>query len=82
MSLENIQELMSILTLDEKIGQLSMGAAGFARTGPIVTEDVEESVRSGQIRTHEFPTRRTGYHGLPPQGLPTRLSFLDEGHAV
>jgi beta-glucosidase len=49
MSLENIQELMSILTLDEKIGQLSMGAAGFARTGPVVTEDVEESVRSGKI---------------------------------
>jgi beta-glucosidase len=49
MSLENIQELMSILTLEEKIGQLSMGAAGFARTGPIVTEDVAESVRSGKI---------------------------------
>jgi beta-glucosidase len=49
MSLENIQELMSILTLDEKIGQLSMAAAGCARTGPVVAENVEESVRSGKI---------------------------------
>jgi beta-glucosidase len=49
MSLENVQELISSLTLDEKIGQLSMAAAGFARTGPVVTENVEESVRSGKI---------------------------------
>ena len=49
MSLENIQNLISTLTLDEKIGQLSMAAAGFARTGPVVTGNVEESVRSGKI---------------------------------
>ena len=60
MSLETIQELMSVLTLEEKIGQLSMGAAGFARTGPIVTEDVEESVRSGKIGSCNKYVRRRG----------------------
>lgn len=37
------------MTLEEKIGQLNMVAAGYAVTGPVLVGDATEGVRSGRI---------------------------------
>ncbi|WP_062013888.1 glycoside hydrolase family 3 N-terminal domain-containing protein [Aureimonas sp. AU4] len=43
-----IEALLAQMTLPEKIGQLTMLAAGFSVTGPVVGGDVSQSVREGR----------------------------------
>ena len=44
-----ITNLMSKMTLDEKIGQLNLVAVGFDVTGPIVSKNVNENIEKGNI---------------------------------
>ncbi len=44
-----ISDLMSKMTLEEKIGQLNLVTGGEATTGTAVSTDVEKKIRSGQI---------------------------------
>jgi beta-glucosidase len=44
-----IDDLLSTMTLEEKIGQLNTIAAPQAITGPAALRDIEVGVRSGQI---------------------------------
>lgn len=44
-----ITQLMSKMTIDEKIGQLNLAAVGFDVTGPIVSEGVDEKIQKGLI---------------------------------
>ncbi|WP_242918604.1 beta-glucosidase BglX [Pontibacter liquoris] len=44
-----IDELMSKMTLDEKIGQLNLLAVGFDVTGPVVSQNVDENIRKGNV---------------------------------
>lgn len=44
-----IAELMSKMTLEEKIGQLNLVTAGEATTGSVVSTDVESNIRAGNI---------------------------------
>lgn len=44
-----ISNLMSKMTLDEKIGQLNLAAVGFDVTGPILSEGVDEKIEKGLI---------------------------------
>ncbi len=37
------------MTLDEKIGQLNLASVGFDVTGPIVSKDVDEKIRKGEV---------------------------------
>ncbi|WP_114784506.1 beta-glucosidase BglX [Botryobacter ruber] len=44
-----INDLMAKMTLQEKIGQLNLLAVGFDVTGPVVSKNVDEKIRSGQV---------------------------------
>jgi beta-glucosidase len=44
-----IQELMSKMTLEEKLGQLNLPSVGFDVTGPIVSQGVEEKIKKGLV---------------------------------
>jgi beta-glucosidase len=44
-----INDLMSKMTLEEKIGQLNLVSIGFDVTGPVVSQNVEENIRSGKV---------------------------------
>lgn len=44
-----IKELMSKMTLAEKIGQLNLPTVGFDVTGPILSEDVEGKIKKGLV---------------------------------
>jgi beta-glucosidase len=44
-----ISDLMSKMTLDEKIGQLNLVTPGGAVTGSVVSKDVDEKIRNGQV---------------------------------
>jgi len=44
-----VSELMSRMTLDEKIGQLNLPSIGFDVTGPIVNQDVDKKIKSGLV---------------------------------
>src|ERR1700743_2067561 len=44
-----VGNLMSKMTLDEKIGQLNLVTAGRATTGSVVNKGVEESIKKGSI---------------------------------
>ncbi|MFD2999658.1 beta-glucosidase BglX [Pontibacter toksunensis] len=44
-----ISELMAKMTLEEKIGQLNLVAVGFDVTGPVVSQNVEENIRKGNV---------------------------------
>ena len=44
-----IRELMQKMTLDEKIGQLNLITVGFDVTGPVVSKDVDASIRRGSV---------------------------------
>jgi len=44
-----IGDLMSRMTLDEKIGQLNLLAVGFDVTGPELSKDVEPKIRQGHV---------------------------------
>jgi beta-glucosidase len=47
--MSRIDELMGQMTLAEKLGQLTMTAASYAVTGPIIAGDSTESIRNGTI---------------------------------
>src|ERR1700755_1191849 len=44
-----INDLMSKMTLDEKIGQLNLVTSGRALTGSVVNKGIEESIKKGDI---------------------------------
>ncbi|WP_236704846.1 glycoside hydrolase family 3 N-terminal domain-containing protein [Hymenobacter sp. AT01-02] len=44
-----INDLMQKMTLEEKIGQLNMITVGFDVTGPVVSKDVDASIRRGAV---------------------------------
>src|SRR6201996_5793896 len=44
-----INNLMSKMTLDEKIGQLNLVSVGFDVTGPIVSKNVNENIEKGNV---------------------------------
>ncbi len=47
--MSRIEELLGRMTLAEKLGQLTMTAASYAVTGPIIAGDSTESIRNGTI---------------------------------
>ncbi|WP_461489332.1 beta-glucosidase BglX [Pontibacter sp. HJ8] len=44
-----INDLLAKMTLEEKIGQLNLVSVGFDVTGPIVSENVDENIRKGNV---------------------------------
>jgi beta-glucosidase len=44
-----ITALMAKMTLDEKIGQLNLPSIGFDVTGPILSQNVHENIRKGNV---------------------------------
>jgi beta-glucosidase len=48
-ALSQIDSLIGEMTLAEKLGQLTMTAAGYAVTGPIIAGDSTESIKAGTI---------------------------------
>ncbi|AHJ97420.1 beta-glucosidase [Hymenobacter swuensis DY53] len=44
-----IDELLQKMTLEEKIGQLNMITVGFDVTGPVVSKDVDASIKRGSV---------------------------------
>jgi beta-glucosidase len=47
--MNRIEKLLDAMTLEEKIGQLTMVAAGYAVTGPVLASEVAEDIRAGRI---------------------------------
>lgn len=47
--MSRIDSLLSSMTLAEKLGQLTMAAAGYAVTGPVIAGDSTESIRDGTL---------------------------------
>ncbi|MGI8570210.1 MAG: glycoside hydrolase family 3 N-terminal domain-containing protein [Methylocella sp.] len=47
--MNRIDTLLAAMTLEEKIGQLNMAAAGHAVTGPVLVSGVTEGIRAGRI---------------------------------
>ncbi len=47
--MKRIDKLIGEMTLAEKLGQLTMTAAGYAVTGPIIAGDSTDAIRSGAI---------------------------------
>ena len=48
-SMSTIDKLISRMTLAEKLGQLTMTAAGYAVTGPVIAGDSTDSIRNGTL---------------------------------
>ncbi len=48
-AMKRIDDLLDAMTLAEKLGQLTMTAAGYAVTGPLVVEDLADAVRTGVV---------------------------------
>lgn len=44
-----VSNLMQQMTLEEKIGQLNLVSVGFDVTGPIVSQDVDNKIKKGQV---------------------------------
>jgi beta-glucosidase len=44
-----VDDLMNKMTLEEKVGQLNLVSVGFDVTGPILSENVEEKIKAGQV---------------------------------
>lgn len=44
-----VSDLMSKMTLEEKIGQMNLLSIGFDVTGPVVSEDVDTKIRKGLV---------------------------------
>jgi beta-glucosidase len=47
--MDGIDKLISRMTLAEKLGQLTMTAAGYAVTGPVIAGDSTDSIRNGTL---------------------------------
>jgi beta-glucosidase len=44
-----VNDLLAKMTLEEKIGQLNLVAVGFDVTGPVVSQNVDENIRKGNV---------------------------------
>jgi beta-glucosidase len=44
-----VDDLISNMTLEEKLGQLNLASIGFDQTGPVVSQNVTEKIRHGLI---------------------------------
>ncbi len=44
-----VNNLMSKMTLEEKVGQLNLPSVGFDVTGPVVSQDVEAKIKKGLV---------------------------------
>jgi beta-glucosidase len=47
--MSRVDSLLAAMTLAEKLGQLTMTAAGYAVTGPVIAGDSTESIRNGTL---------------------------------
>src|SRR5436190_10530840 len=47
--MRQIEKLIGEMTLPEKLGQLTMTAAGYAVTGPIIAGDSTDAIKAGTI---------------------------------
>lgn len=47
--MSRIEDLISRMTLAEKLGQMTMTAAGYAVTGPVIAGDSTDSIRDGSV---------------------------------
>jgi beta-glucosidase len=47
--MSRIEDLISRMTLAEKLGQMTMTAAGYAVTGPVIAGDSTESIKDGTV---------------------------------
>jgi beta-glucosidase len=47
--MDKVDKLLAAMTVEEKIGQLHMAAAGFAVTGPVLANKATEDIRAGHI---------------------------------
>jgi beta-glucosidase len=47
--MSRIETLVTDMTLDEKLGQLTMTAAGYAVTGPVIAGDSTDAIKAGTI---------------------------------
>src|ERR1700722_2864444 len=47
--MSRIDKLIAEMTLAEKLGQLTMTAAGYAVTGPVIAGDSTDAIKSGAI---------------------------------
>ena len=47
--MNRVESLIGRMTLDEKLGQLTMTACGFAVTGPIIAGDSTDSIKDGTL---------------------------------
>ena len=48
-AVSRIEKLLAEMTLAEKLGQLTMTAAGYAVTGPTIAGDSTEAIKAGTI---------------------------------
>ncbi len=48
-SVDTADKLIERMTLEEKLGQLTMTAAGYAVTGPVIAGDSTDSIRNGTL---------------------------------
>ena len=46
--MSRIEVLINAMTLAEKLGQLTMTAAGYTVTGPVIAEDSTEAIKAGR----------------------------------
>jgi beta-glucosidase len=45
---QKVDSLLNLMTLEEKLGQMTLLSSGFTATGPVLREDYEELVREGK----------------------------------
>jgi beta-glucosidase len=82
------ETLLAAMTLEEKIGQLTMATADRAVTGPILSDDCEAGVRAGKIGSMlniwgAEPTRRIQKMAVEESRLGVPLIFgLDVLHGL
>src|SRR5262245_29113586 len=87
-SMSKIDKLIGRMTLAEKLGQLTMTAAGYAVTGPVIAGDSTDSIRNGTLgnllnlvgakEVHEFQRIAVEESRL---GIPLLIGFdVIHGH--
>src|ERR1700742_2223304 len=47
--MSRVEKLIAAMTLAEKLGQMTMTAAGYAVTGPVIAGDSTDSIRDGTL---------------------------------
>ena len=63
--MDQIAKLIAAMTLEEKIGQLTMASGGYAVTGPEISADVSADVRAGRVGRPAEPLGRGVRSGDP-----------------